>query len=113
ERASFEQDVVITRRLDPEKYGFPAETTRIQIFTELYEAPRPEKIRRPIYVEEREQVRRAMKSPDLVDEVLGFGEFVLATGRAFGSGAASEGAAAPVAKELVTKEGRTFLIEAV
>jgi RHS repeat-associated protein/uncharacterized delta-60 repeat protein len=113
ERASFEQDVVITGRLDPGAYGFPQETTRIQIYTEFYEAPRPDRIRRPLYVEEREEVRRRMESPDLVDEVLGFGEFVLATGQAFASDAPPGAVGAPVAKELVTREGRTFLIESV
>src|SRR2546430_8492419 len=34
DRSSFEQDAVIRQRLDPADYGFPRDTTRIQIFTE-------------------------------------------------------------------------------
>jgi hypothetical protein len=41
EQGSFEQDVVLTGRVDPADYGFPAKTTRIQIYTEFYDAPRP------------------------------------------------------------------------
>jgi len=114
DRASFEQDVVITGRLDPEAYGFPKETTRIQIYTEFYEAPRPDRLRRPLRVEQREEVRKRMESPDLVDEVLGFGEFVLATGKAFQFGLdRGSPSAVPVAKEFVMRSGRTFLIESV
>ena len=56
-----------------------------------------------------------MVSPDLVDELLGFGEFVIATGRAVVAGTprASGESAAPVVKELVHREGRTFLLESV
>src|SRR5207249_383694 len=75
ERGSFEQDVVITGRLNPADYGFPTNTTRIQIFTEFYDGNKPERIRRPLRVEKDEAVRRRMASPDLVDEMLGFGEF--------------------------------------
>jgi len=116
EKGSFEQDAVIRNRLDPADYGFPRETSRIQVFTEVYEAPAPEKIRRPLYVEENEAVRNKMASPDVVDEVLGFGEFVMATGRAFDSQSDNSptNAAASVAKELRTaQDGRTFLIESV
>src|SRR2546426_5800762 len=80
---SFQQDVVVTGRLTPGDYGFPNDTTRIQIFTEFYgDVPPPDRILRPLYVEEDPAVRNRMASPDLVDEVLGFGEFVLGTGRA-------------------------------
>jgi alpha-tubulin suppressor-like RCC1 family protein len=113
DRASFEQDVIITGRIDPEAYGFPKATTQLQIYTEFYEAPRPQRVRRPIRVENREDVRQKLATPDFVDEVLGFGEFVLATGRAFASDAGSTRAAAPVAKEFVTKADRTFLVESV
>ena len=98
DRFMLEQDIVIRERLDPADYGFDPATARIRVFTELYDAPKAERIRRPLRVEEDEQVRRRMVTPDLVDEVLGFGEFVLATGRAFATGDAD--AAAPVAKEI-------------
>jgi len=115
ERGSFHQDAVIRQRLDPADYGFPRDTTRIQIFTEVYDTPAPEKIRRPLYVEEDEAIRNAKASPDVVDEVLGWGEFVLATGRAFDSqiDQSSTNATAPVPKELKTISGRTFIVESV
>jgi RHS repeat-associated protein len=112
DRASFEQDVVITGRLDPEEYGFPRETTRIQIYTEFYETPNPQRVRRAIRMEQKEDVRKRMESPDLVDEVLGFGEFVMATGSAF-QAERGRNSAVPVAKEFLTRSGRTFLIESV
>jgi len=115
DRATFEQDAVIRARLDPADYGFPRESSRLQVLTELYDAPIPERIRRPIYVEEREEVRNAKVSPDLIDEVLGFGEFVLAAGRAFSSETDphSTAATAPVAKEIRNFDQRTILVESV
>lgn len=115
ERGSFAQDVVITGRLNPADYGFPTNTTRIQIFTEFYQSPKPETIRRPLRVEKNPLVRARMVSPDLVDEALGFGELVLATGRAATLANISDLAApaAPVAKQFIAVAGRTFLIESV
>jgi hypothetical protein len=114
DRGSFEQDVVITGRLDPADYGFPPNTTRIQIFTEFYDAPQPERILRPLYTEQDQGVRNRMASPDLVDEVLGFGEFVLWTGRAKTLANIESGNGGPsVAKQFTTIAGRTFLIESV
>ena len=110
---SFEQDVLITGRLDPSEYGFPTDTTRLQIFTEFYQAPQPDRIRRPIRVEQRRSVRDRMARPDFEDEVLGFGEFVLATGRASLVGSSFRDGAATVAKEFTIIRGRTFLIESV
>jgi len=115
DRGSFEQDVLITGRLDLSDYGFPTNTTRLQIFTEFYETPQPDRIRRPIRVESRRAIRDRMVRPDLEDEVLGFGEFVLATGRASVAATSSttRDADAAVAKEFTTIRGRSFLIESV
>ncbi|MCL4790119.1 MAG: hypothetical protein KJ070_25610 [Verrucomicrobia bacterium] len=69
------------------------------------------------YVETNEAVRRRKASPDLVDEVLGFSEMVIGTGRAYtpASAAHPNGTQAVVAKEFRTipEFGRTFLIETV
>src|SRR5947207_6807041 len=105
DRGSFEQDVLIRGRLDLSDYGFPADTTRLQIFTEFFETPQPDRIRRPIRVEQRRANRDRMARPDFVDEVVGFGEFVLATGRAIHAAIPSSDAAAAVAKEFVTIRG--------
>jgi len=116
DRGAFSQDVVITGRLDPAAYGFPTKTTRIQIFTEFYDSPaQPDRLLRPVYVEEDQAVRNRMVSPDLVDEVLGFGEFVLWTGRAATLANLTSDAAqgALVAKQFASASGRTFLVETV
>ena len=115
EKGTFEQDAVIRTRIDPADYNFPRDTTCIQVLTEIFEAPVPEKIRRPLYVEEREAVRSKMATPDIVDEVLGWGEFVLATGRAFSSefDNSPTNAAASVSKEIRTIDNRRFIIESV
>src|SRR5438093_2671218 len=113
DRGSFEQDVLITGRLDPSDYGFPTNTTRLQIFTEFYQTPQPDRFRRPIRVEQRRAIRDLRVRADLEDEVLGFGEFVLATGRASLAATSSNDSAAAVAKEFTTIRGRTFLIESV
>lgn len=70
-------------------------------------------MRRPLRVEEDEGVRSRMVSPDFVDEVLGFGELTLWTGRAYTAApGARERGGAPVGKEWVRGE-RTFLVESV
>jgi len=114
DRDSFSQDVVITGRLDPADWGFSANSL-LQIFTEFYEPPEPESVRRPIRIEQNQAVRHRMVSPDLIDEALGFGELVLATGRAATLANISNFAApaAPVAKQFTSVAGRTFLIESV
>jgi hypothetical protein len=113
-KGTFEQDVVITGHLNPGDYGFPTNTTRVQIYTEFFDAPAPERIRRPLRVQEDQAIRAAMVMPDLVDDVLGFGEFTLSTGRASLAGATdSDTGSAPVVKEFTTRGGRTFLIESV
>jgi hypothetical protein len=114
-RGTFEQDVVITGRLNPADYGFPTNTSRIQIFTEFYDGNKPERIRRPLRVEKDQAVRSRMASPDLIDEVLGFGEFVIGTGKAFTAPTFmhTNGVESVVAKEFKTMAGRTFLIESV
>jgi NedA-like, galactose-binding domain len=115
EKGTFEQDAIIRTRLDPADYNLPRDTTCIQVLTEIFEAPVPEKIRRPLYVEEREAVRNQMATPDIVDETLGWGEFVLGTGRAFNSefDNSPTNAAASVSKEIRTIDNRRFIIESL
>jgi hypothetical protein len=49
-QGSFRQDIVFRSRLNPADYDFPTNTTRIQIFTEFYGAPQPDRIVRPIRI---------------------------------------------------------------
>src|SRR6266511_644091 len=114
-KGSFEQDVVFRGHLNPADFGFPTNTTRLQIFTELYGAPQPDRLVRPIRVEQDQRVRNRMVSPDLVDELLGFGECVIGTVQAAlgKAGTAAGQASAPVVKKYTNILGRTFLIESV
>jgi hypothetical protein len=113
ENGSFQQDVVIAENINPADYGFQTNTTRIQIMTEFYGGPQPDEIVSPIYVEQNQKIRNSMATPDFVDEILGFGEFVLASGQAYTAGTSVTNASAPVAKEFTTIGPRTFLIESV
>jgi len=105
---------VFKGHLDPADFGFPT-NSRIQIISEFYNAPTPGLVRRPLYVEANEKVRAHEASPDLIDEVISFDEFVMGTGSAYTYADASNtnGAEAVVAKEFKVIQGRTFLIESV
>ncbi len=118
--ASFHQDFVFTGfdpDFSPTNYGFAAgsaNTLQIQIFTEFYDPPQPESIMRPLYVEQDAAKRSSMASPDFIDYTLDFGDYVFGPGRAYVAPANDSAAAeATVAKEFVTANGRTFLIESV
>ncbi|MGA2866767.1 MAG: hypothetical protein ABSF95_20020 [Verrucomicrobiota bacterium] len=117
ERGTFSQDVLFTGRLDPRDWGFPTNAW-IQVLTEFYgQVPQPDRMRRPLYVEQDPAVRRQMASPDLMDDVLGFGQFVMTTGHAFTAPTASQpgGSGAPVGKALMTAADgqRVFLVESL
>ena len=115
DRGSFQQDVILTARIDPVTWGFPTNTTRIQIFTEFYDGHQPDRLLHPLYVEADEAKRAQRVSPDLVDEVLQFGDFVIGTGKAFAAAPTADSAPfeAVVAKEFKTVSNRTFLVESV
>jgi hypothetical protein len=110
ERGSLAVDIILTSNLIPEDYGFPAQTTRLQIFTEYYDAPQPDRIRTALRVETDEQKRLSMASPDLIDETLGFGEFTSGRGRVYTMTSSTNATSAVVAKEFTTVNERTFLI---
>src|SRR5581483_8807864 len=119
DRGSFQQDVVINGHLNPADYGFPTNTTRIQILSEFYQPPTPQKIISPIRVETDEKLRQGMASPDFMDQTIGFGELVLGPGRAYTAASATNNSpgGAPVGKQFATFTNqtsiRTFLIESV
>ncbi len=114
-QGTFHQDVVFTGPLDPADYGFPRDTTRIQIITEFYGAPTPDELTRPLYVEANAKVRAKMASPDLIDHQLGFGRFVMTTGRAYVAPSVvnPNGLETPVAKEYKKVGDGTYLFESV
>ena len=111
---SFSQNVIFTGRFDPADWGFST-NCRVQIITELFSPPAPEITRQPIYVESDPTIRSRSVTPDLVDEVIRFGELMLPTGHAFlTSDTAQEGSRpAIIAKEFRTVGSRTFLVESV
>ena len=117
DRCSFAQDVEFTGRLDPTDFGFSTNhPIRIQIWTEFYQVPVPDIIKQPIYIEQDPAVRNQMVTPDLIDEAIGFGEYVLGHGYAYTAPtpAQPDGNAGIVAKEMVqTSDHRVFLIESV
>jgi len=112
-KGSFHQDVVITGHLDPADYGFPSNTTRIQVITEFFDPPQPDVLKRPLYIEQNQAVRSQMVSPDLIDQTLGFGKYVYSPGRAYTAASTNRNSGGPIAKELVTVGQRHFLIETV
>jgi hypothetical protein len=117
DRSSFAQDVEFTGRVVPADYGFPTNhPVRLQIWTEFYGIPVPDILKQPIYIEQDPVVRSRMVSPDLVDQSIGFGEYVLGHGYAYTAPTAAQaaGMAGLVAKEMVqTSDHRVFLIESV
>jgi hypothetical protein len=115
DRGSFEQDVVIAERLNPADYNFPTNTTRIQILTEFYDGQEPDVIRQPLRVEKDKNRRARMVEPDLMDEVLDFGDLVFDAGTAFSQNShRTEGRSlGTVAKEFKKIGGRSFLIESI
>ncbi len=115
-KGTFEQDIVLTGKLDPADYGFPPQTTRIQLLTEMYSVPAPAVLTRTLRVETNQTTRSQMATPDLIDHALGFGKFVMGAGRAFSGSPTNRtrGTSASVAKDFQqTQDGRTFLIESV
>jgi hypothetical protein len=117
---SFHQDVVFTGfapNFDPTVWGFDAASTNtleIQIFTEFFNPPQPQVQERPLYIEQNPAVRASMVSPDVIDNFLDFGHYVFGPGRAYTT-STNAGAAAgvTVAKEFLTSNGRTFLVESL
>jgi hypothetical protein len=117
---SFHQDVIFTgfdRNFDPTAWGFAAASAKqlqIQIFTEFYDVPQPQFVERPLYVEQNPTVRAGMAAPDFIDYTLNWGDYVMIPGRAYTTTTnASAGAGVTVAKDFVTSNGRTFLVETV
>jgi hypothetical protein len=115
DHGSFRQDVVFTGKIDPTDYNFPANTTHIRIITEFYDPPEPLQAARPVYVEQDQQLRNTMASPDIIDHTLFFGDLVFGPGRAFPAATTNthKGFGTVVAKSWATNDNRTFLQESI
>jgi hypothetical protein len=121
-KAAFESDVIITRqpKLSPADCGLNPATTRIQVRHQWLGAPTP-KIQQ-VTVEQG-------PGPDLVDQILDFGDLWFPSGRAFAlgddssrgtnaarislPGGGDRAAQAPVGKEWQDAGGKATLIESV
>lgn len=113
-----EQDVILRENPPPPSdYGLPNLTSRLEVMTEWYEAPEPQKTASVISRKvEDPNLRSQMVEPDLVDEKLDFGELRIGQGKAFWQNHVDDGSdsfEAKVGKKWETIDGRTFLFESV
>jgi hypothetical protein len=103
--SGLEQDVIFREQLPrPEEFGFDSRETYLEVWTEFLEAPEPEKTPHLL-------TRHLDKSQD--DETLNFGEMQIISGKAFDLGDEDQNTGIRVAKEWVSLNGMTFLIESI
>ncbi len=118
ERGGFHQDVILRQKLSPlwlEKNGFNADTTRLEIWTEFFEAPEPQIQSRGLERVEDATLRGLLTQPDIVEEELDFGSMKIPVGRAY-SPQTSDGSirrAIPVPKQWLEIGARRFLVESL
>jgi hypothetical protein len=112
QRGSFSQDIIWRQNIDPADYGFPTNSTRIQIFS-AFNSPAPQQTARPLYVETNQTVRAQMASPDFIDHTLKFGQLKFGPGRAFSTTSTNRFKGAPMAKDFETINRQSYLIESV
>ena len=116
----FEQDVILLEIPPaPENFGLASTTTRLQVWTEFFNPPQPQKAVQ-ILKQERDPLKRLrMAAPDFIDETLAFGAMSVGPGEAFAlNGERPRTTGNPQSSERVAKrwmkvEGRDFLIEEV
>lgn len=117
-RGQFHQNVVLTKKpaASPADLGMGTRT-RLEIVTEIVQAPNPAKTNRFLHTEKDVSIRSRMTEPDLIDETLIFSPNVrMPLGFAFPNNVeeGSQTRRIPVAKRLRTMaSGRTVLIESV
>ena len=114
ELGAIHEDLVIRGRINVAAWGFPEATTRINLISEFFGAPDPEKIIRPLRIESSSAVRQVMAIPDLIDEMLGFNETLFGIGTAYVGVPGGTSLSTVVAKQFVTSaDGRKFLVESL
>lgn len=112
ERGSFSQDVILREHLDPAEWGYST-NCHIQIVTEFYQHGEPDRIRRPIRIEQNQHKRQRMANPDFIDNTLGFGELVMGSGKAYTLTPDNRIEGALVGKDFIKIQGRSFLVESI
>ena len=112
-RDRFSQNIVLHESpADPAAFGL-SKLSRLEVLSEILEAPEPEKEVRVVKELAKDQKeRRQMAEPDLIDETIRFGESSIGQGKAFVLGD-QPGTEAIVTKRWVEDGGRTVLFEGV
>jgi len=116
-RGGFHQDVILRERFDPvwlEKNGFNPETTRLEIWTEFFEAPTPQVRQWVVSKVDDPVLRAALAEPDILNDDLDFGVMQMPMGRAYAKkagGTSDKPTLMP--KRWVTIDGRRFLVESI
>ncbi len=115
-----EQDIVFrSMPPDPEVFGFSGKVARLEVLTEFFEAPTPQKTVRLLASVDDPVLRAQLAIPDWEDEHLDFGSFGIGNGRAFRLGQnssmplAGEDGYLVVAKKWIEDPGRRVLAESV
>lgn len=108
-RGSFEQDAIFKENLPkPSELGLNDSSTRLEIWTEFFNPPTPEK--------KQLKIKSKQEGKEMSDQHLDFGTAKIGVGRAFGLNHNAD-EEIPVAKEWVTIRDngteRTFLVEGV
>jgi len=111
-KAGLEQDIILEENPPaPADYGLNPATTRLEIYTEMLEAPAGIK-QTFVLTRTPDPERQLMVEPDLTDDFLNFGAMHVGRGNAFPLNNPEENAA-PIGKKYEIREGRQFLIERV
>jgi len=112
--AETHHDVILRERPDVgllAELGFDPEHLRLEVWTEFFEAPEPERVTTVLRAEPDAGLRKRLAEPDMVDEGLDFGELNLGSGRAFAESQDADEGGIGVAKQFLAVEGRRFLVE--
>jgi hypothetical protein len=112
-RGSFAQDIIIRSRLpDAALWNFDPAFTRLECWSEILDAPAIAKTTEVLSAETDPDLRLLMAAPDIIDETLDLGATMkIGRGKAFPIDDADT--SIPVSKQLVTVDGRRFLIETI
>ena len=114
-KAGFEQDIILQEQPPaPEEFGLPSDTTRLEVVTEFYESPVPDKTAVLLKHYTQRLGQQALVSPDFKDEELDFGAMRTGRGRAFKlTDEDDPNQGVDVGKHFGNSDGRTFMIEGV
>jgi hypothetical protein len=117
ERGRFHQDVILHQGIDAQQVaalGLSVATTRLEIWTEFFEAPAANIKAAVIESESDPILRAAMAEPDVIDELLDFGIMKMPAGSAYLQRPGQDrGTTVKISKRWLQINGRTFLVESL